>query len=217
MRPIFSCAFSLGMCTSFFILSAPASQKVVNIYNWSNYIPSDVIENFENDTGIKVNYDVFDSNEMLEAKLLAGNSGYDVVVPTDSPFLIRQIQANIYQPLDKSLLSNYKNLDQTLLSEMAHTDPESTYSIPYVWGTLGIGYNVQKVKALLGDDAPVNSWELIFNPEYLSKLHDCGVAVSDTLLLCYLQHFNTKAKIRIVCFLKIISLLKKRGTKFAHT
>jgi putrescine transport system substrate-binding protein len=158
-------------------LSSYAAEKVVNIYNWADYVPADVIASFEKETGIKVNYDVFDSSEMLEAKLFAGNSGYDVVVPTDSPFLKRQIEAGIYQPLDHKLLSNYNNLDLEALAELPRVDKDNKYSIPYLWGTLGIGYNVDKVKAALGSDVKIDSWEFILNPDYMKKLHSCGVSV----------------------------------------
>ncbi len=159
---------------------AATEEKILNIYNWADYIPADVLEGFEKETGIKVNYDTFDSNEIMESKILAGTSGYDLVVPTDTPFLKRQIDAGIYQTLDKTLLSNYKNLDEALLKQLPKTDPKHEYSIPYLWGTLGIGYNVEKVKKALGDDFPKDSWELFFNPKYLSKLKDCGVGVTDS-------------------------------------
>jgi len=155
-----------------------AADRVLHVYNWSDYIAEDTIANFEKETGIKVVYDVFDSNEVLEAKLLAGSTGFDVVVPSAS-FLGRQIKAGIFQPLDKSRLSNYKNLDKELMARLEVVDPGNQYAIPYLWGTTGIGYNPAKVAAVLGDDAPVDSWDLIFKEEYISKLHACGVAVLD--------------------------------------
>lgn len=160
--------------------TAPAAEdKVLNIYNWSDYIAEDTIANFEAETGIKVTYDVFDSNEVLEAKLMAGSTGYDIVVPSLS-FLGRQIQAGVFQPLDKAKLSNYGNLDADLMSRIARQDAENAHSLPYLWGTTGIGYNVEKVKAALGEDAPVDSWDLVFKPENMAKLKDCGVTFLDT-------------------------------------
>ncbi len=157
----------------------PAEDKVLNIYNWSDYIAEDTIANFEAETGIKVTYDVFDSNEVLEAKLLAGNTGYDLVVPSLS-FLSRQIQAGVFQPLDRSKLDNYANLDTELLQRIAPLDTGNAHSVPYLWGTTGIGINPEKVAAALGEDAPTDSWDLVLKPENLAKLHSCGVAFLDT-------------------------------------
>lgn len=155
-----------------------AEEPVVHVYNWSDYIAEDTLENFTKETGIKVVYDVFDSNEVLEAKLLAGNTGYDVVVPSAS-FLGRQIKAGVFQPLDRAKLPNYKNLDKALMERLEIVDPGNKYAVPYLWGTTGIGYNVGKVKAALGDDAPVDSWDLVFKPENMAKLKGCGVAMLD--------------------------------------
>ena len=157
---------------------APAS-KVLNVYNWSDYIGEDTIAGFEAETGIKVTYDVFDSNEVLEAKLMAGNTGYDIVVPSLT-FLSRQVQAGVFQEIDKARLSNYGNLDPEFMALLAQNDPGNAHSLPYLWGTTGIGYNVQKVKEVLGEDAPVDSWALVFEPENLAKLKSCGVAILDT-------------------------------------
>ncbi|WP_392553465.1 extracellular solute-binding protein [Orbus wheelerorum] len=157
---------------------AIAKDQTVNIYNWAGQIGSTTVSQFQKTTGIKVNYDVFDSNEVLEGKLMAGHSGFDVVSPSDS-FLARQIQSDIYLPLDKSKLTNWGNLDPNLMKLMATHDPDNKYAIPYVWMTTGIGYNIDMVKARLGEDAPVNSWELVFNPKYADKLKDCGVAFLD--------------------------------------
>ena len=159
--------------------AAQADDKVLHVYNWSDYIAEDTLDNFTKETGIKVVYDVFDSNEVLEAKLLAGSSGYDVVVPSN-PFLAKQIKAGVFQPLDKSKLSNWENLDKDLLKALQPSDPGNQYSIPYMWGTIGIGYNVDKVKAVLGDSAPVDSWDLVFKPENIEKLKSCGVAFLDS-------------------------------------
>jgi putrescine transport system substrate-binding protein len=160
--------------------AAPAEEeKVLNIYNWSDYIAEDTIASFEKETGIKVTYDVFDSNEILETKLVTGNTGYDIVVPSLS-FLARQIQAGVFQPIDKSKLANYGNLDPKLMATIAELDQGNAHSLPYLWGTTGIGYNVAKVKEALGDAAPVDSWALVFEPENLKKLSSCGVAFLDT-------------------------------------
>lgn len=159
--------------------AAQAQEKVLHVYNWSDYIAEDTLENFTKETGIKVVYDVFDSNEVLEAKLLAGSSGYDVVVPSN-PFLAKQIKAGVFQKLDKSKLPNWENLDKDLLKALDSSDPGNQYSIPYMWGTIGIGYNVDKVKAALGDNAPVDSWDLVFKPENIEKLKSCGVAFLDS-------------------------------------
>lgn len=160
--------------------AAPAAEeKVLNIYNWSDYIAEDTIANFEQETGIKVVYDVFDSNELVEAKLVSGNTGYDLVVPS-LQYLARQVQAGVFQPLDKSKLSNYGNLDPEIMARIATLDPDNKYALNWLWGTTGIGYNVDKVKQALGDNAPVDSWDLVFKPENISKLKSCGVAVLDT-------------------------------------
>ncbi|MDF3193030.1 extracellular solute-binding protein [Pseudomonas sp. 1928-m] len=161
------------------VSAAHADNKVLHVYNWSDYIAEDTLDNFQKETGIKVVYDVFDSNETLEAKLLAGSSGYDIVVPSN-PFLAKQIKAGVFQKLDKSKLPNWENLDKGLLKALDPSDPGSQYSIPYMWGTIGIGYNVDKVKAALGEDAPVNSWDLVFKPENIAKLKDCGVSFLDS-------------------------------------
>ena len=161
------------------VAAAPAEEKVLNIYNWSDYIAEDTIANFEKETGIKVAYDVFDSNELLEAKLVSGNTGYDLVVPS-LQYLARQVAAGVFQPLDKSKLTNYGNLDPQIMSRIALLDPENKYALNWLWGTTGIGYNVDKVKAALGENAPVDSWDLVFKVENISKLKDCGVSVLDT-------------------------------------
>ncbi len=152
-------------------------EKILNVYNWSDYIAEDTIENFEARTGIKVNYDVFDSNEVLEAKLLTGNSGYDVVVPTAS-FLERQIQAGVFAELDRSILPNHGNLDAEILARVDAHDPGNAHAIPYMWGTTGFGYNIDRVAATYAD-APTDSWDMIFDPEVISKLSGCGVTLLD--------------------------------------
>ncbi len=166
--------------TSLSLLSgaAMAQDRTVNVFNWSDYIDESILEDFTKETGIKVVYDVFDSNEVLETKLLAGGTGYDVVVPTGS-FLSRQIQAGVFSELDKSKLSNLSNMWKDIEARVEKYDPGNAYSINYMWGTTGIGYNVDKVKAALGDDAPVDSWDLLFKPENIEKLKNCGVFVLD--------------------------------------
>ncbi|MDB4273628.1 polyamine ABC transporter substrate-binding protein [bacterium] len=157
---------------------ASAQNKVVNVYNWSDYIDESIIEDFTKETGIKVVYDVFDSNEILETKLLAGGTGYDIVVPTGT-FLARQIEAGVFQKLDKSKLPNLVNMWDVVSERTAKYDPGNEYSINYMWGTVGIGYNVKKVEEALGIDK-IDSWDVFFNPEKLSKLADCGVYVLDS-------------------------------------
>ncbi|MDF7668027.1 extracellular solute-binding protein [Orbaceae bacterium ESL0727] len=172
--------FQVAMATLLVVFSflSNAEDKIVYIYNWSSYIAPNTLANFEKKTGIKVVYDVFDSNEVLESKLMAGNTGFDLVVPTDS-FLERQAQAGIFEPLDKSKLPNYQNLDPNLLKMLANHDAGNRYAIPYMWLTTGIGYNVDKVKAVLGGDAPVDSWDLVLKIDNLRKLSSCGVAFLD--------------------------------------
>lgn len=156
---------------------AQAEEKVVHVYNWSDYIAEDTNANFEKQTGIRVVYDVFDSNEVLEAKLLSGASGYDVVVPSNQ-FLAKQIKAGVFQKLDKSKLPNWKNLNPDLMKTLETADPGNQYAFPYMWGTTGIVYNVDKVKAALGVDS-IDSWDVVFKPENLEKLKSCGVTMLD--------------------------------------
>ncbi|GAA6131443.1 polyamine ABC transporter substrate-binding protein [Halopseudomonas sabulinigri] len=151
----------------------------LNIYNWSDYIAEDTIANFEKETGIQVTYDVYDSNDVLDAKLLTGRSGFDIVVPSNN-FLTKQIKAGVYLELDHSKLPNMSNLNPELMKQMESIDPGSAHSIPYLWGTNGIGYNVEKVEAALGGEAPPNSWALIFDPKYTSKLSSCGISMLDS-------------------------------------
>lgn len=169
-------AAAVGMAV---IASAQAEQqRVLNVYNWSDYVAPNTISNFEKKSGIKVIFDVYDSNEVLEAKLLSGGSGYDIVVPSN-PFLAKQIKAGVYQKLDKTQLPLWENLNKDLLHTLEVSDPGNQYSLPYMWGSIGMGYNVAKVKAAIGDQ-PVDSWDLIFKPENLKKLHECGVAILDS-------------------------------------
>lgn len=162
-----------------FATCAQANDKVLRVYNWSDYIAPETVSKFEDETGISVVYDVFDSNETLEARLLAGKSGYDIVVPSNS-FLAKQIKAGVYQPLDKSRLPNWKNLNTTLLANVSASDPSNAHAAPYMWGSIGIGFNPDKVREVLGADAPVNSWDLLFKPENAAKLKSCGISFLDS-------------------------------------
>ncbi|MBF7955941.1 spermidine/putrescine ABC transporter substrate-binding protein PotF [Rahnella victoriana] len=170
-------------------VTASAEEKTLHIYNWSDYIAPNTVPDFQKETGIKVVYDVFDSNEVLEGKLMAGSTGFDLVVPSAS-FLERQLAAGVFQPLDKSKLPNYKNMDPELLKMVAQHDPGNKYAIPYLWATTGIGYNVDKVKAVLGKDAPVDSWDLVLKPENLEKLKSCGVSFLDAPAEIYATVLN---------------------------
>ena len=165
-----------------FTILAPApvwaQEKVVNIYNWSDYIDPRVIEEFTKETGIKVVYDTYDSNEVLETKLLTGKTGYDVVLPS-ATFLARQIQAGVFQKLDRSKLSNYKNLWPEVMQRLAAYDPGNAYAVNYMWFTTGIAYNVDQIRKRLGDK-PIDSWDAVFKPENLRKLADCGVYMLDS-------------------------------------
>jgi putrescine transport system substrate-binding protein len=162
------------------LVAAPAfAQGQVNVYNWSDYIAEDELKRFEKDTGIKVNYTTYDSNEILDAKLRAGRSGYDVVVPTASPFFVRQLSAGLYRPLDKGKLRNLGNLDPAVMKSLAKYDPGNTHGIPWMWGTIGIGYNVAEIKKRMGN-APVDSLGMIFDPAIVSRFRDCGVMVLDS-------------------------------------
>jgi len=157
-----------------------ADPKVLNVYNWSDYIAEDTLKNFEKETGIKVNYDNYDSNEVLMAKLVAGKTGYDIVVPS-SHFAKLQIEGGLLQKLDRSKLSNWGNLDPTLLKQLETVDPGNQYLVDWLWGYVTVGINVPKVKAALGDlPMPDNAWSLIFDPKYASKLKSCGINFLDS-------------------------------------
>jgi putrescine transport system substrate-binding protein len=154
-------------------------ERVLNVYNWSDYIDPQVIEDFTRETGIKVRYDTFDSNEMLETKLLAGKSGYDVVVPTGY-FLERQIKAGVFQKLDKSKLPNLVNVWPEIARGLAIYDPGNQYAVNYMWGTTGIGHNAAKAKDILGAGTVIDSWDYVFKPENIAKFKDCGVYFLDS-------------------------------------
>jgi putrescine transport system substrate-binding protein len=159
--------------------AAQAEQPVLNIYNWSDYIAPNTIPDFEKATGIKVNYDTYDSNETLEAKLAAGNSGYDLVGPSLTPFLARQVKGGFYQVIDKSKLPNYSHLNKDLLARMAPFDKDNAHAIPWMTGTTAIGYNADMIKKIM-PDAPVDSVKMMFDPEILAKFKDCGITMLDT-------------------------------------
>ena len=157
-----------------------AEPKVLNIYNWSDYIAEDTIKNFEAETGIKVRYDNYDNNEILHAKLVAGKTGYDIVVP-GSHFAKTQIEGGLLQKLDRSKLTHWNNLDKGLLEQLAKLDPGNAYLVDWMWGYVTVGINVNKVKAALGDlPMPENAWSLLFDTQYVSKLKGCGVSVLDS-------------------------------------
>lgn len=189
----------LGLALAAAVLAMPAhaqEEKVLNIYNWSDYIGDETIKNFEKETGIKVRYDVFDNNEILNAKLVAGKSGYDIVVPT-AQWARLQIDAGLLRKLDKSKLNNIGNLDASLQSKLAKIDPNNDYLVDWLWGYTTVGINVNKVKAALGNlPMPDNAWELIFDPKYVSKLKSCGVSFLDSpseVLPAALQYLNKPA------------------------
>ncbi|MGY0559510.1 polyamine ABC transporter substrate-binding protein [Luteimonas sp. A277] len=156
-----------------------AEEKVLNVYNWSDYVAADTIANFEAATGIKVNYDVYAENETLETKLVAGGSGYDVVFPSARPFAQRQIRTGLYAPLDKAQLPNLEHLDPDIMEGLTDIDEGNAHVVPYMWGTTGLGINVGKVTAALGADAPLDSWSLLFDPANAAKLASCGIHVLD--------------------------------------
>jgi putrescine transport system substrate-binding protein len=160
--------------------AAPAfGQNQVNVYNWSDYIAEDQLKVFEKNTDIKVNYTTYDSNEILDAKLRAGKSGYDVVVPTASPFFVRQLAAKLYRPIDHRKLANYGNLDPSIMDQLARYDPGNEHGVPWMWGTIGLGYNVAEINRRMVRP-PVDSLAMIFEPSIVSRFADCGVMVLDS-------------------------------------
>ena len=172
---------STGFFVAAMLLVSPvrAGQRTVNFYNWSNYIAPGVLEDFSRETGIKVVYDTFDANETLETRLLVGKSGYDVVVPTGY-FLQRQITAKVFLKLDKSRLPNLVNAWPVVSQQLATYDPGNDYGANYMWGTTGIGYNVKTVAKILGPDARIDSWDIVFKPENLARFKDCGIHMLDS-------------------------------------
>lgn len=164
----------LALCPA----EARAAEREVRVYNWSDYIDPSILQDFTMETGIKVVYDVFDSNEVLETKLLAGKTGYDIVVPTGY-FLERQIKAGVFQKLDKSKIPNIKNTWPEVMKRVEVYDPGNQYALNWMWGTTGVGYNEAKIKERMAD-APVNSLDMIFKPEIVAKFKDCGIHVVDS-------------------------------------
>ena len=171
----FLAALALGLA---FATGAASQERVVNVYNWSDYVDPKMLEAFTKETGIKVVYDTYDNNEILETKLLAGKSGYDVVAPS-GPFLQRLIKAGAFQRLDRGRLPNAKNLWPEIQGRLAAFDPGNLFAVNYMWGTTGLGINVAKVRQRLGDQ-PFNTWDLILKPDTVAKLRDCGVQVIDS-------------------------------------
>ncbi len=172
------CALSLSLLAP--MAAAQEEEKVLNIYNWSDYIAEDTLRNFEKETGIKVRYDNFDNNEIVHAKLVAGKTGYDIVIPS-SHWAKLQIDGGLLRKLDKSLLPNLKNLDPAVQAQLARMDPGNEYMVNWLWGYTTVGINVDKVKAALGSTPmPDNVWDLVFKPEYISKLKSCGVSFLDS-------------------------------------
>jgi putrescine transport system substrate-binding protein len=155
------------------------ASETVHLYNWSDYVAEDTLSGFEAATGIRARLDVYDSNEVLEAKLFAGSSGYDVVFPTARPFAARHIKADLYLPLDKAKLPGLDRLDPAIMSQLASIDPDNAHIVPYMWGTSGLGLNRDKVQAALGETADLDTWALIFDPETAAKLRDCGISLLD--------------------------------------
>lgn len=176
----FSMAKSLILGTALMAAasSVAAQDKVVNVYNWAEYTAPDTLPGFEQATGIKVRYDVYDSNDTLQAKLLTGKSGYDVVVPS-THYAARQIEGGIFQKLDKSKIPNWKHLDPDIMSIVAAVDPGNEYLVPWGYGTNGLGYNVTKVREIMGEDAQLNSWDMLFKPDHAARLKGCGISVLD--------------------------------------
>jgi putrescine transport system substrate-binding protein len=181
LSALLGCARHGGSTTS--ADGAPATpnadgEKFLNIYSWADYIAPDTVRNFEKETGIKVRYDTYDNNEVLETKLLTGHTNYDVVDPTET-FFDRQRNAGIYLKLDKAQLPNLKNIDPDIMRRMAVHDPGNLYAVPYMWSTTGLGYNVDLVRARLGGNPP-DSWALLFDPANAAKLQDCGIVIIDS-------------------------------------
>lgn len=178
MKPTHCFKLVLASLFSLGLTAAEAAPSNVHIYNWYDYIAPDATKNFERETGIGTIYDVFDTSEVMQSKLMAGGSGYDVVVATGD-LLPNLIKAGVLKELDRAHLPNWKHLDPNLLIKLQANDPGNRYAVPYLWGTTGIGYDRDKVEAILGPNAPVDSWDLVFTEENLAKLSQCGVAMID--------------------------------------
>ena len=179
MRQAIRLAVLAAVCVAITPAHGQPKERILNVYNWSDYIAPTVVEDFTKQTGIKVRYDTFDSNDTLETKLLAGKSGYDVVVPT-AYFLERQIKAGVFQKLDKSRMPNLANMWPEISQRLAAYDPGNQYAVNYMWGTTGIGYNLRKTREVLGANGTIDSWDIVFKPESLAKFKDCGVHLLDS-------------------------------------
>jgi putrescine transport system substrate-binding protein len=179
LRRLFVRALAPAAIAMLAAVPALAQEKVLNVFNWNDYIAKDTVEKFTAATGIKVNYDVYDGNEILEAKLLAGKSGYDVVFPSTSPFFAKQVKAGIYRELDKAKIPNAAQLDPAVLAEVAKYDPGNGHGLPYLMAGTGVGYNVKKIRELM-PDAPIGSLAMVFDPKVLQKVKGCGVTVLDS-------------------------------------
>jgi len=179
MRQAIRLAVLAAVCVAITPAHGQPKERILNVYNWSDYIAPTVVEDFTKQTGIKVRYDTFDSNDTLETKLLAGKSGYDVVVPT-AYFLERQIRAGVFQKLDKARMPNLANMWPEISQRLAAYDPGNQYAVNYMWGTTGIGYNLRKTHEVLGANGTIDSWDIVFKPESLAKFKDCGVHLLDS-------------------------------------
>jgi putrescine transport system substrate-binding protein len=173
---VLACAAALGLVMP---IATQAQQNRVNFYNWSDYIDPEVLKDFTRETGIEVTYDTFDGNEVLETKLLAGKSGYDLVVPTGY-FLERQIKAGVFQKLDKAKLPNLVHVWPDIANRLATYDPGNQYTVNYMWGTTGIGYNVRKARDILKPGETIDSWKVVFDPDSLARFKDCGIHMLDS-------------------------------------
>ncbi|WP_373507265.1 polyamine ABC transporter substrate-binding protein [Thiocapsa sp.] len=171
-------SFALLFALSAFTVVAVA-EDTLHLYNWSDYVAEDTLSGFEAEAGIRPRLDVYDSNEVLEAKLFAGQSGYDLVFPTARPFAARHLKAGLYLPLDKTKLTGLNRLDPATMSQLASIDPDNAHIVPYMWGTSGLGVNRDKVQAALGEAADLDTWALIFDPDTAAKLGDCGISLLD--------------------------------------
>lgn len=178
MKIEFRLFWVMALLPALFGTQAVSQHKVVNVYNWAEYIAPDTLPGFERETGIKVHYDVYESNDTLQAKLLTGNSGYDVVVPS-THYASRQIQAGLFQKLDKSKIPNWKYLGPEWMALLALVDPGNQYAIPWGYGTNGLGFNVTKVRKIMGSQVDLANWDMFFKPENAAKLKDCGISMLD--------------------------------------
>ncbi len=174
--PGFRFLLPLGLLS---VISIGHAEEQVHLYNWSDYFAEDTLSGFQEATGIRPVLDVYDANEVLEAKLFAGSSGYDLIFPTARPFAARHIKAGLYLPLDKSKLPGLDKLDPDIMASLAMIDPGNAYLVPYMWGTSGLGLNLEKVKAALGEGTELDTWGLIFDPAKAAKLAGCGISLLD--------------------------------------